>query len=174
MLTALASAPVSAGTVRYPKLEWFAIKLINCTRTGGKVLRSGSCKGYGSGRYSKYRPPLKMHRGIANNVAFPWARRIAKANYCGHTYGGSTVDRRFIRAGYKNIHNGENVGCSNAWSAKEMVIRIHRMMASEQSYNGWHWRQMKDRDFKSAGVGVVKVNGRTRIVVDFYGKLPSS
>ena len=172
LLTALATAPVSAGTTRYPKLEWFAIKLVNCTRTGGKVLSNGSCKGYGSGKYSKYRAPLKMHRGIANAIAFPWARKIAKANYCGHTLSGSSVDKRFSRAGYKNSNNGENVGCSYAWGAKKMVIRTHLMMQSEKPYNGWHWRQIKDRDFKSAGVGVVKVNGRTRVVVDFYGKLP--
>ena len=165
------TAPVAGGQ-RYEHLEWFALKLVNCTRTGGKVRADGTCKGYGTGRFSKYQPPLKMHRGISNDLAAPWARRIAKANYCGHTLGGSSVDQRFARAGYKNRHNGENVGCSYAWKPRQMVIRTHRMMQAEKAWNGWHWRQIKDPDFKSAGVGVVKARGRTRLVVDFYGKLP--
>ena len=172
VLVGLTAGPVSAGVKRYPSLEKFALRLVNCTRTGGWVKADGSCKGFGSGRFSKYREPLKFHPGIADAIAFPWARRIAKANYCGHTLAGSSVDGRFRKAGFKNRHNGENVGCSYAWSAKKMVIRTHRMMQSEKSWNGWHWRQMKDPDFRSAGIGVVKVNRKTRIVVDFYGRRP--
>jgi hypothetical protein len=172
LLVGLTVAPAAAATTRYPALEWFAIRLVNCTRTGGKVQADGSCKGWGTGRYSKYRAPLKMHRGISDAIAYPWARRIAKANYCGHTLAGSSVAKRFGKAGYRNRHNGENVGCSYAWGAKQMVIRTHRMMQAEKAWKGPHWRQMKDPDFKSAGIGVVKVNGKTRIVVDFYGKLP--
>ena len=165
-------APTAAGTQRYEGAEKLTLRLVNCTRTGGKVKANGSCKGYGTGRFSKYRPALKWHRAIADAVAYPWARKIAKANYCGHTLSGSSVDKRFVRRGFPNRHNGENVGCSYAWGPREMVIRTHRMMQSEQSYNGSHWRQMKDPDFKSAGIGVAKVNGKTRVVIDFYGKRP--
>lgn len=170
LLIGLAAAPVAAGSQRYPGAEKLALRLVNCTRTGGKVLADGSCKGYGTGRFSKFRPALTMHRGIADAVAFPWARRIAKANYCGHTLAGSSVVRRFKKAGFRNEHNGENVGCSYAWGAKKTVIRTHRMMQSEQAWNGWHWRQIKNPDFKSAGIGVAKANGKTRMVVDFYGR----
>lgn len=174
LLVALTMAPTEAAPRRYKQLERFALELINCTRTGGWVRADGSCRGYGSGRHSKVQKPLKFHRGIADAVAWPWAIRIAEAGYCGHTLSGSSVDRRFRKAGYGNRFNGENVGCSYAWKARQMVIRTHRMMQSEKAYRGPHWRQMKDPDYKSAGVGVVKVGSKTRIVVDFYGRLPGA
>lgn len=174
LLVGLTVAPVAAGANRYPGAEKLALRLVNCTRTGGKVLANGSCKGYGSGRFSKRRPALKMHSAISDAIAYPWAKRIARANYCGHSLAGTSVDKRFNKAGFRNRNNGENVGCSYAWGPKETVIRTHRMMQSEQSYNGPHWRQMKDPDFKSAGIGVAKAKGRTRLVVDFYGRRPGS
>ena len=79
LVSGLTATPVSADTKRYKKLEWVALRLINCTRTGGRVKADGTCKGYGSGRFSRYRRPLKMHRRISNEVAYPWAKRIAKA-----------------------------------------------------------------------------------------------
>ena len=158
-----------AGAVRHEGLERYALKLVNCTRTGGWVQADGSCKGYGSGKHSKYRSPLRFHGGIADDVAWPWARRIARAGYCGHSLAGQDVDLRFRRAGYRHADNGENVGCSYAWGARTMVLRTHRMMQGERSYAGPHWRQMKDPDFRTVGIGVAKARGQTRIVLDFYG-----
>ena len=168
--TAFAAAPASAAAPhRVKNLERFALRLVNCTRTGGWVKADGTCKGYGSGRFSKYRKPLWRNRKLADEVTWPWAKRIVKANYCGHRLAGSDVDGRFQAAGFDGQHTGENVGCSNAWKAKKMIIRTHRMMQSEKSYNGWHWRQMKDKDFRSAGIAIAKKGRRTRIVVNFYG-----
>jgi hypothetical protein len=171
-LSALVASPGAAGLKRHEGVERYALKLINCTRTGGWVKVDGSCSKYGSGKHSKYRKPLRFHSGVADRVAFPWAKRIARAGYCGHTLAGSDVDERFRKAGYKNDDNGENVGCSYAWSARKMVLRTHRMMQSEKSYGGSHWTQMKDPDFVSAGIGVVTASGNTRIVIDFYGAKP--
>ena len=171
-LSAFVASSGAAGLRRHEGVEKYALKLINCTRTGGWVRTDGSCNKYGSGKYSKFREPLKFHRGVADDVAFPWARRIARAGYCGHTLAGSDVDQRFRQAGYKNDHNGENVGCSYAWGARKMVLRTHRMMQSERSWGGPHWSQMKDVDFLSVGIGVVTAAGNTRIVIDFYGAKP--
>ena len=171
-LSTFAASPGAAAPRRHEGVERYALKLINCTRTGGWVKVDGSCSKYGSGKYSKYREPLKFHPGIADDVAYPWAMRIARAGYCGHTLAGSSVDERFKDAGYKNDNNGENVGCSYAWSARVMVLRTHRMMQSEQAYGGSHWTQMKDPDFVSVGIGVVSAGGNTRIVIDFYGGRP--
>jgi hypothetical protein len=168
LVTAL-PAPVSAAVTDFPRLERYSLELVNCTRTGGWVRKDGSCRAYGSGRFSAYREPLAMHDGVGDEVALPWAIQIARKDYCGHTLAGSSLDRRFNRAGYRNQHRGENVGCSYAWTARQMVLRTHLMMQSERSYRGWHWRQMKDADFRSAGIAVVQVGRRTRIVVDFYG-----
>jgi hypothetical protein len=167
--TALLIPQGVAGATRHEGLERYALRLVNCTRTGGWVQTDGSCKGYGSGKHSKYRAPLRFHGGISDDIAWPWARKIARARYCGHSLAGQDVDLRFRRAGYRHEHNGENVGCSYAWSPRKMVLRTHRMMQSERSYGGPHWRQMKDPDFRTIGIGVAKARGQTRIVLDFYG-----
>ena len=65
--------------------------------------------------------------------------------------------------------NGESIGCSNGFSVRQMVIRTHRMMQSEKAYNGWHWRNMKDRDWRRVGIGIAARGRETRIVYDFYG-----
>ena len=175
VLLSVATTPaVSAGPKRIESAERLAHKLINCLRTGGKVTTAGTCKGYGSGRFSKKRPPLKRSQKISNQVSYPWAVRTATKNICGHNLAGSTVDKRFRTVGLKHIDNGENIGCSTAWSPKKMVITMMRWWYAEKSYGGPHWKQLKAWKFKSSGYGVTKLsNGRSRLVVNFYGKVIS-
>ena len=132
---------------------------------------TGRCKGYGTGRYSAKRPPLKFSKKISNRVSWPWARRTVKANICGHVYSGSTVDGRFRSVGLRHIDNGENIGCATSWSPRRMVITMARWWYDEKRWGGPHWRQLKARKFKSAGYGVASYRGRSRLVVNFYGKL---
>ena len=51
-VAAAGPAPAQAYTPPFYSVELYYLKLVNCTRTGGWVLSDGSCKGYGSGRYS--------------------------------------------------------------------------------------------------------------------------
>jgi hypothetical protein len=161
-------AVAGAATPPHLKLEKFGLSLINCTRTGGWVQHDGSCKGRGTGTYSKYRPPLKMGPALANLIARPYARKIAKANYCGHDYGGRSITEAFHAAGFYGQHWGESIGCGNWSRPRRDIIETHLMMQAEKSTNGWHWRNMKNPYFKVVGVGVAVVNGTTRIVEDFY------
>jgi hypothetical protein len=167
---ASASLPVSAAAQRYESTERYALKLVNCLRTGGKVTAAGHCIGYGSGRFSAYRKPLEFSHKISNKVAYPWASRIARANYCSHTLAGSSIDTRFRTVGLRSITNGENVACHSAAGPRQMVVFWVRYWSRETSYGGAHWRQIKDPRFRVAGLGVVKLGGRTRLVVDFYGR----
>jgi hypothetical protein len=173
LLISLAAAPaVGAEPKRYPATERLAHKLVNCLRTGGKVTPAGNCKGYGSGRYSGKRPALKRSVKISNKVSWPWAKRTVKANICGHTLSGSTVDKRFRAVALKHIDNGENIGCSTSWTPKQMVITMARWWYDEKAWGGPHWKQIKAWKFKSAGYGVAALNnGRSRLVVNFYGKV---
>ena len=173
LLVSLTAAPaVGAEPKRYLVTERFAHKLVNCLRTGGKVTTDGKCKGYGSGRYSAKRPPLKHSQKISNRVSYPWAARTVRANICGHTLAGSTVDKRFRTVGLKHIDNGENIGCSTSWSPRRMVITMARWWFDEKAWGGPHWKQLKAWKFKSAGYGVAKMpNGRSRLVVNFYGRV---
>jgi hypothetical protein len=168
---ATAAPAVAAQPKRFDASERLAHKLVNCLRTGGKVTPGGRCKGYGSGRYSAKRPPLKRSQKISNKVSWPWASRTVRANLCGHSLAGSTVDKRFRVVGLKHIANGENIGCATSWPARKMVITMIRWWYGEKSYGGPHWKQIKAWKFKSAGYGVaVQRNGRSRLVVNFYGK----
>ena len=63
---------VSAATPPWYDVERSYLTLVNCTRTGGWVLSDGTCKGYGSGRYSKYVAPLKISAGVSS-VSRSWA-----------------------------------------------------------------------------------------------------
>lgn len=164
----LVPAAVNAGGGRYPKLEQLALSLMNCTRSGGWVQPDGSCKGRGSGRYSRYVKPIPLSAGISRRVARPYARRLARADACQHTLG-TSIDLRFAAGGYRKPVNGESIGCSSGWTVRRMVIRTHRMMQAEKSYNGWHWRNMKDRDWKRVGIGVAAAGNESRVVYNFYG-----
>lgn len=171
LLALIAFAPPAITAAALPphySLEKFGLSLINCTRTGGWVLKDGSCKDYGSGKHSVYRPPLRLSAGLSDKISRPYAVKIARADYCGHDFGGRTITGAFHHAGFFGLHWGESIGCGNWSRPRRDIIETHLMMQAEKSTDGWHWRNMKNRYFKVVGVGVAVVNGVTRIVEDFY------
>jgi hypothetical protein len=175
-ITAIPSA--AAEPKRRAGAEDVAFRLVNCLRTGGFVTRAGTCKAKGTGKYSRYVKPLRRSRKIANKVAWPWARKSvqfygARRCWIGHSRNGSTVDTRFASASLRHVANGENMGCGLYGTARATTIRLVRLWQSEKRYRGPHWRQIKDRDFRSLGVGVAKYGQRkAQVVVNFYGKVP--
>lgn len=176
----LRSAGDDVPTVQGPEMllperdtdaELFALRLLNCTRTGGWVRVDGTCKGRATGTYSPYLPPLRLHDGISSLVAFGWASELVKAKACGHVIPGQPVLQvRLATAGFLDASFGENVGCW--WSdkpAREVVLNVHRLMQAEKPYDGGHWHNMKNPRYRSVGIGVATVAGRTTVVFDFYG-----
>jgi hypothetical protein len=162
----------SATTVTYSapwlSVEKYALFLVNCTRTGGWVLSSGSCRGYGSGHYSSYVRPLYYSTGISNRVSRPYAKLLATRGVCSHFYD-HDPGYRLRRAGYTSWTWGENIGCGDGYaSAKSSVLASHRRMQAEKSTNGGHWKNMKNRYYRYLGVGVWRYGSRTRLVEDFY------
>jgi len=103
-------------------------------------------------------------------VARPYAARLARADACMHTLAGTSIEERFRIAGFRGPTNGESIGCSNGYTVRQMIIRTHRMMQSEKTYDGWHWRNMKDPDWRRVGIGVAASGSESRVVYDFYGK----
>lgn len=162
---AAAAAPssVAAATPRWYGVETYYLRLLNCTRTGGWVLKDGTCRGYGSGTYSKYRPPLKRSAGISD-VARGWAKKLAVTNQCRH----GDPSARLRAAGYKGYRWGENIGCYSGTGAYKSVLASHRAFQREKSTGGGHWKNIKNRNYKMVGIGVWKSNGRVRLVTDFY------
>jgi hypothetical protein len=169
LMTGTTVAEAEAAPKRHKKLESFALSLVNCTRTGGWVRADGTCKHKGTGRHSPWVKPLRLHHGISADVAFPWAVRIARAGLCGHSYWGSSIGDRYTAAGYMHRRTGESVGCSGYYKARRMVIRTHRRFQQERATNGWHWRNIKNPDWRSVGIGVATVGNETRVVYNFYG-----
>jgi uncharacterized protein YkwD len=161
---AASPAPAAAYTPPYYSVETYYLKLVNCTRTGGWVLSDGTCKGYGSGHYSKYVAPLKLSAGLSN-VSRVWAKKLAIADACKHGDPAS----RLRGAGYTSGTWGENIGCGSGYSnAHQSVLSSHLRFQAEKSSGGGHWRNIKNASFKWIGIGVWKYSGRVRLTTDFY------
>lgn len=164
-VTVLAATSITAQW--YPE-ELFILGLTNCTRTGGWVLSDGTCRGYGSGRYSTYVAPLRHSAGISNTVARPYARLLAIRAQCSHFLDGDPGSR-LRRAGYTGYTWGENIGCRDGYSyARTAVLKSHLNFQAEKSSNGGHWKNIKNPKYKWLGIGVWKYGSRVRLVTDFY------
>jgi hypothetical protein len=161
--SAAAPSAVSAGTPPWYEVETYYLKLLNCTRTGGWVLKDGTCSGYGTGKYSKYVAPLKLSSGVSA-VARYWAKKIATEGACRH----GDPAARLRRAGYTGYRWGENIGCYDLTNAYKSVLASHRAFQAEKSWGGGHWKNIKNSGYKVVGIGVWKANGHTRLVTDFY------
>ena len=161
---AASPSPAAATTPPWYQVELYYLKLVNCTRTGGWVTSTGTCKGYGSGTYSKYVAPLKLSSGISY-VSRRWAKYLAVNAACKHGDPGA----RLRAAGYTSYKWGENIGCRDGYaSAYKAVLASHLKFQSEKSWGGGHWKNIKNATFRYIGIGVWKDSGRTRLVTDFY------
>jgi hypothetical protein len=150
-------------------VERFYLGLVNCTRTGGWVLSDGTCRGYGSGHYSKYVVPIAYLYGISDRVSRPYAKLLAVKALCSHSADGDP-GYRLRRAGYLHWTWGENIGCRDGYStAKAAVLASHLKFQAEKSTNGGHWRNIKSAAYHWIGIGVWRYGSRTRLVTDFYG-----
>ena len=105
-----------------------------------------------------YRKPLSLSSGISSKVARPYAKKLlAIGNDCSHFIGGDPGDR-LRRAGYTNWTWAENIGCRSG-NPYDAVLASHRFFQSEKDSNGGHWRNIKNPDFSTVGIGVWKSGG---------------
>jgi hypothetical protein len=170
-LTPSASTAMTTTAVDKPwySVERFYFGLVNCTRTGGWVLSDGTCRGYGSGRYSAYVAPITYSYGLSDKVSRPYARLLVLRGLCSHTADGDP-GYRLRRAGFMRWTWGENIGCRDGYStAKAAVLASHLRFQAEKSTNGGHWRNIKNARYHWIGIGIWRSGTRTRLVVDFYG-----
>lgn len=150
------------------RVEAYYLRLLNCTRTGGWVRSDGSCSGYGSGRYSAYRTPLRLSSGISTYVSRPYAKYIAVHNLCTHFANGDP-GYRLRRAGYRSYRWAENIGCNaSSTNAYKSVLASHLYFQREKYTGGGHWVNIKNSLYTYVGIGVWRSSGRVRLVVDFY------
>jgi hypothetical protein len=158
----------TAVTKPWYSIETYYLKLVNCTRTGGWVLADGTCRGYGSGHYSRYVKPLVLSLRISDRVSRPYAKLLAVRGLCTHT-ADHDPGYRLRRAGYTHWTWGENIGCRDGYSsAKAAVLASHLAFQREKSTNGGHWKNIKNPNYAYIGIGVWRYGTRTRLVTDFY------
>ncbi len=133
LLIAITVVPATAAKpLRRAGAEEQTMRLVNCMRSGGHVTKYATCKGWGSGRYSKSVKTLRYSDKISDRVSWPWARQSVqfygtRTCWIGHSRAGSTVDKRFAAASLRHIANGENMGCGYYGTARKtaLIDRAH-------------------------------------------------
>jgi hypothetical protein len=174
LLVPAAPAGAASGTgissTTEDDLQRFALSLVNCTRTGGWVTSSGRCDRTLSRKYrSTPRPPLKLSELVSEKVAEPLAVRCVKRGRCSH-YMIAPYKTRFRRVGITTRHVGEALGYGWWGPAKKSIISSFRRMQEEKitgAWSRWHWRYIKDPDFRRVGIGIAKRGSYTVVLYDF-------
>ena len=114
-------------------------------------------------------PALRLHAGISDNVARPYADQLARQGVCSHYFNSSDPGLRLRLEGYQAAYWGENIGCRDGYATtREAVLTSHRVFQSERSANGGHWKNIKNKTYRYVGIGIARSSGRTRLVTDFY------
>lgn len=170
-LMTIAPLGAAAATAPWYDLETWMLSLINCNRSGRLVSATGKC--YGSyGQYSTPVPALRRHAGLSDNVARPYARQLARNGACTHYFNSTDPGLRISVAGYRAANWGENIGCRDGYATvRAAVLASHRAFQAERSYNGGHWKNIKNKAFKYVGIGIWRYEGQARLVTDFFTPL---
>jgi len=150
-----------------PQVERYILTVTNCIRTGGTVRADGTCSGRGSGANGGYRAPLILSRIASDRVARPYSKLLVSLGECNHWFDGSP-DYRLRRGGISFSNYGENIGCRDNDNPFHSVRDSYLNFQSEKSYNGWHWRNIKNPSLTHVGIGIWKVGNRIRFTTDFY------
>jgi uncharacterized protein YkwD len=154
----------SVGGGSWAAAEQYYLDLMNCTRTGGWVLASGACSGYGSRGVA----PLWIDSGISANVSRPYARYLAETGICSHFADGNP-GTRLRRAGYDSYKWAENISCPKPMSAMGIALYTQIYFEDERSYNGGHYVNLMNPLYDRVGIGIwVAGNGNAEVVIDFY------
>ena len=145
--------------------EKYLLTLLNCTRGGGWVLADGSCSDPGGSGI----PALKYHAGISDEVARPYAKKLATNGVCSHFYGGDPGDR-LRAAGYTGYQWAENIGCRYFADPRDAAVSLVRFFQSEKDWSpvGGHYINMMSRKFTHAGIGLWVSGGNLNFVINFY------
>jgi uncharacterized protein YkwD len=146
--------------------EKYLLSLLNCTRGGGWVLADGSCSEPGGSGIA----PLKYDAGISDEVARPYAKRLASSGVCSHFYGGGDPGDRLRAAGYTSYHWAENIGCRYYNDPRDAAVGLVRFFQSEKFWSpvGGHYVNLMNRAYDRAGVGLWVSGGNLNFVVNFY------
>jgi hypothetical protein len=163
---------VASKTAPWHPAELYYLGLMNCTRTGGWVLRSGACSSVAH-HVMPAQDPLAFDSGIASRVARPYSKVQADRRVLTHYLDGTTPHSRMCAAGYCGASWGENLasppsaGKSGMIDAEVFFQNEYRCQHSRCEFA--HYYNIMNHYFHRAGVGVWVSSGRVRLTIEFYG-----
>jgi hypothetical protein len=150
------------GSASWHAVELYYLQLMNCTRGGGWVTAGGDCSSPGGSGIA----PLILSSGISDRVSRPYAKSLATRDICSHFADGTPGDR--LRAqGYAGDYR-ENLGClgGNPYAS---ALSTHLFFQSEKPCGGYcHYANIMSASMKYVGIGLWIVDGRLRLVIDFW------
>jgi uncharacterized protein YkwD len=166
------SSGISYGGRATSSSPWYAsevyyLKLMNCTRTGNWVTRSGDCSTE-THHTLPAQSPVALDAGISNKVARPYAQYMAENRLLDHFLRGTNPHTRLCRAGYCGPSWGENI--ASPWSyGPSGMIAVEIFYQNESPCRCEHYAGIMNPHFRRAGIGVWYVKGKgVRVAIDFY------
>jgi hypothetical protein len=163
---------LASKTAPYHSAELYYLALMNCTRTGGWVLRSGTCSSVAH-HVMPAQDPLAYSAPIANAVARPYSKIQAERRVLTHYLDGTTPHGRMCSAGFcsgswgENLASPPNAGKSGMIDAEVFFQNEYRCKSGRCEFA--HYYNIMNSHFHRAGVGVWVSSGRVRLTIEFYG-----
>ena len=162
---------VASRTSPYHASELNYLNLMNCTRTGGWVTRSGTCSSV-THHTMPAQDRLVFSAAIANAVARPYSKAQADRGVLTHYLNGTTPHSRMAAQGFgggswgENLASPPNAGLSGMIDAE---IYFQNESGCRNRCEFAHYYNIMDPYFHRAGIGVWVSHGHVRLTVDFYG-----
>jgi uncharacterized protein YkwD len=163
---------VASKTAPWHPSELYYLQLMNCTRTGGWVTRSGTCSSIAH-HVMPAQDALRFDAGIANRVARPYSKAQADRGVLTHYLDGTTPHSRMTAGGYPGGSWGENLA-SPPSSGKSGMIDAEIFFQNEYRCQNRgcefaHYYNIMNVHFHRAGIGVWVSHGHVRLTIEFYG-----
>ena len=163
---------VASKTAPWHPSELYYLQLMNCTRTGGWVTRSGTCSSIAH-HVMPAQDALRFDAGIANRVARPYSKAQADRGVLTHYLDGTTPHSRMTAGGYPGGSWGENLA-SPPSSGKSGMIDAEIFFQNEYRCQNRgcefaHYYNIMNVHFHRSGIGVWVSHGHVRLTIEFYG-----
>jgi hypothetical protein len=165
--TSIASGGVATASAPYHAAEVYYFNLMNCTRTGGWVTRSGACSSV-THHTLPAQGRLTLSAGISNKVSRPYAKYMAEHRILIHEGYHDPHWRLCNWGGYCGWAYGENIASPTS-AGNGGMIDIEIFYQNEYWCRCEHYYNIMAPFFSQAGVGVYVSKGVVRVSIDFYG-----
>jgi hypothetical protein len=161
---------IASSTSPWYASEVYYLNLMNCTRTGGWVTRSGACSTVTHHTLPAQSNNIILDAGISNKVSRPYAKYMADNRVLDHYLNGTTPHSRLCAQGWCGPSWGENIA-SPSTSGQAGMIDIEIFYQNEYPCRCEHYFNIMDPYFRRAGIGVwvSSSSGAVRVSIDFYG-----